>query len=448
MTETLGRKVAMREFVGRNDAAGRAAGRDTGRLQIRDRIKELRRVKASELLPNPKNWRRHPPAQADAMLGLLIEIGCADALLARELPDGRLMLIDGHLRADIMPHVEVPVLIVDLNDEEADKLLLTLDPLATLAQADSERIAELLSTVSSEDESVRALLGMISEQYTAGIGERGEVIDLEPRIDKAAELMAKWGTRAGQLWQAGPHRLLCADCRELTEISRLWTDGARFRVLWTDPPYGVNYAAKNELLNRTDRGNRIQKPIANDALAPAAVFQLFELALRQAKTFAAAGAVCYARVPSGALLVGFLSAFENSGFSFKHQLVWVKNHFVLGMSDYQHRHEPILYGWLENGAHYFTDDRTKSSVFEIDRPQVSDSHPCTKPVQLISEMISNSSRMGEIVFDPFCGSGSTLVAAHQLRRVGRAVEIDPGYVAVALERLVQLGLKPEVVKEA
>ena len=255
--------------------------------------------------------------------------------------------------------------------------------------------------MSSDDEGVRALLGMINEQYAAGVGEPGELIDPEPRIDKATELKAKWGTGPGQLWVAGPHRLLCADCRELDEISRLWTDGTRFSLLWTDPPYGVNYAGKNELLNRTDRGNRLQTPIVNDALPPAAVFQLFELALRQAKIFAAAGAVCYASVPSGPLLGGFLRAFENSGFSFRHQLVWVKNHFVLGMSDYQPKHEPILYGWLENGAHYFTDDRTKSSVFEIDRPQVSDSHPCSKPVALVAEMISNSSRMGETVYDPF-----------------------------------------------
>src|SRR5215472_15350782 len=144
---------------------------------------------------------------------------------------------------------------------------------------------------------------------------------------------------------------------------------------------------------------------------------------------------------------GFLRAFDNSGFSFKHLLVWVKNHFVIGMSDYQHRHEPILYGWLENGAHYFTDDRTKTSVFEIDRPQVSDAHPTTKPVALVAEMISNSSRRGETVYDPFCGSGTTLVAAHQLHRVGRAVEIDPGYVAVTLERLSQLGLAPQLVEE-
>jgi hypothetical protein len=131
---------------------GNVAGNINKTMRIRDRIKELRRVKARDLLPNPKNWRRHPKMQADALRGLLAEVGYADALLARELPGGKLMLIDGHLRAETTPDMMVPVLVVDVNEEEADKLLLTLDPLAGLAQADVERIKELLATVTTDSE--------------------------------------------------------------------------------------------------------------------------------------------------------------------------------------------------------------------------------------------------------------------------------------------------------
>jgi DNA modification methylase len=104
----------------------------------------------------------------------------------------------------------------------------------------------------------------------------------------------------------------------------------------------------------------------------------------------------------------------------------------------------ILYGWLENGAHYFTEDRTQDSVFEFDRPQVSDLHPTTKPVELIARMVANSSRPRELIYDPFAGSGSTILAAHQLGRIGYGCELDPGYVAVELERFSLLGQKPEV----
>ena len=120
---------------------------------------------------------------------------------------------------------------------------------------------------------------------------------------------------------------------------------------------------------------------------------------------------------------------------------------MIGMADYHHRYEPILYGWLPGAAHYFANDRGQDDVFEVDKPHISDLHPTTKPVELIARMVRNSSREGELVYDPFCGSGSTLLAAHQLGRIGYGVEIDPGYVAVTLERMSALSLKPELTSQ-
>ncbi|NQT15539.1 MAG: ParB N-terminal domain-containing protein [Planctomycetes bacterium] len=127
-------------------------------MNVRDRIQELRRVKASQLRPHPKNWRTHPAAQQDALRGLLAEIGYAGALLARELPDGSLELIDGHLRAEITPEVEVPVLVLDLDEKEAAKLLALHDPLADLAEANRDVLADLLEHVETENEAVQAVL--------------------------------------------------------------------------------------------------------------------------------------------------------------------------------------------------------------------------------------------------------------------------------------------------
>jgi DNA modification methylase len=415
-------------------------------LPIRDRIKEFRRVQAKELVWNPKNWRTHPKAQQAALRALLHEIGYADALLVRQLPDGRLMLIDGHLRAETTPDALVPVLVLDVNEEEADKLLLTLDPLAAMAEADAERISQLLATVRSEDPAIEHLLRRTAGEGLWQILHPDEIQEAEVPFDRAGALREKWGTRLGQLWQIGPHRLLCGDSRERRDLERLH-DGAAFRLIVTDPPYGVNYAAKNAYLNRSDRGTRIQKPIENDLLPADEVQALFESSLKQAVAFALPGAACYATVPSGSLLPFFIVGFEGAGLSFKHLLVWVKQHFVIGMSDYHYRHEAILYGWRANGPHFFIEDRTQDSVFEVDRPLVSDLHPTTKPVELMARMITNSSRRGEAVYDPFCGSGSTLLAAHQLARVGFGCDIDPAYVAVALERLSLLGLKPELINE-
>ena len=137
-------------------------------MKLRDRIKELRRVPASQLRPNPKNWRTHPQAQADALRGVLAEIGIADAALARELSDGSLMLIDGHLRAETCGNELLPVLVLDVTEEEADKILLTLDPLAGMAGADAGRLEGLLNDVATESAAVQAMLDQIAA--TAGIG--------------------------------------------------------------------------------------------------------------------------------------------------------------------------------------------------------------------------------------------------------------------------------------
>jgi DNA modification methylase len=216
-------------------------------------------------------------------------------------------------------------------------------------------------------------------------------------------------------------------------------------MVWTDPPYGVSYGQKTDRMDQHG-AQKHWRPIANDDLKPDQIKALFAGALKAAVVHAEAGAACYATVPS-TLLGVFIAAFEDGGFSYKHCLAWVKQQFVMGRSDYHYRHEPILYGWIEDGAHYFVDDRTHDSVFEVDRPQASEFHPTTKPVALVAAMIANSSRPGELVYDPFSGSGTVLVACEQLKRTGCASELDPGYAAVALERLALLGLAPELISK-
>src|SRR5580700_5960219 len=132
------------------------------RPQFRDRIRELRRVRASELLPNPRNWRLHPASQRAALAGVLAEIGFADALLARELPDGRLELVDGHLRAETAPDQLVPVLVLDVDEAEANKILLTLDPLAAMADACREQLDSLLREVETDSAAVESMLAELA----------------------------------------------------------------------------------------------------------------------------------------------------------------------------------------------------------------------------------------------------------------------------------------------
>ena len=132
-------------------------------MNIRNRVRELRTVKAAELTPNPRNWRTHPKAQQDALKGILAEVGYADALLARELDDGTLMLVDGHLRAETTPEQEVPVLVLDIDEAEADKLLLSLDPLAALAETNAQALDTLLREVDTGSEGLQQMYADMAE---------------------------------------------------------------------------------------------------------------------------------------------------------------------------------------------------------------------------------------------------------------------------------------------
>jgi hypothetical protein len=152
-------------------------------MHIRDRIKELRRIAASELRPNPRNWRTHPAAQRDALRGVLAEVGYADALLARELPDGALELVDGHLRAETTPDALVPVLVLDVTEEEADKILLTLDPLAGLAGVDQERLADLLTATEFASPQVEEMLAGLARQASAALEELANGASDRPEVE-------------------------------------------------------------------------------------------------------------------------------------------------------------------------------------------------------------------------------------------------------------------------
>ena len=336
---------------------------------------------------------------------------------------------------------------LDVTEQEADKILATLDPLAAMAEMDSERITSLLATVQTSSEAVRELLKRTVGDRLWEIVHPANFAEIEISTDRAEALCTKWKVESGQLWQAGPHRIACGDCRDKDLVARLWTAASpSLRMIWSDPPYGVSYSEKTNWLNE-HRSGPSRRPIENDSLKPQQLQKLFATALEVSREHALPGAVIYATVPS-AYLKYFIGGLEDGGFSYPSCLVWVKQNFVIGRGDYHFRHEPILYGWIENGPHYFAGDRSHDSVFEVDRPTASELHPTTKPVELIAKMIANSSHMGDVVYDPFGGSGSTAIAAHQLGRIGYTCELAPAYVAVQLERLSLLGLEPKQVRES
>lgn len=259
----------------------------------------------------------------------------------------------------------------------------------------------------------------------------------------------------GDLFEIGDHRLICGDSTTTDTYEKLFKNKLADLVL-TDPPYNVNYEGGTGL------------KIMNDKMDNSSFYQFlydFYTALGSYTKKGGAWYVFHADIEG----VNFRTAFENSGLLLKQCLVWVKSSLVMGRQDYQWKHEPCLYGWKEGAAHFFTEDRTKTTVIEdnieinklskeemkkmlkeilsdknkttilrADKPLKNGEHPTMKPILLLAPLIENSSRIGEIVADGFLGSGSTMVAAHQLQRKCYGVELDPMYCQVIVNRMRKL----------
>ena len=201
-------------------------------MNIRDRIKELRRVRAGDLRPHPKNWRKHPEDQQNALRGILAEVGFVDALMVRELPDGALQIVDGHLRAETTPDSVVPVLVVDLDDKEAEKVLATFDPLSAMAEPDENQLKELLKGIETDSEALAALLDELAIEANKGIV--AQILE-----DEVPEPPDEAITKPGDLIILGNHRLLCGDSGKPEDLDKL-LGGQVIHMVNTDPPYNVN----------------------------------------------------------------------------------------------------------------------------------------------------------------------------------------------------------------
>lgn len=230
----------------------------------------------------------------------------------------------------------------------------------------------------------------------------------------------------GDLFEIGQHRLLCGDSTNTDEYKKLFNEQLADLVV-TDPPYNVGYVG----------GTKQSLTIQNDKQSDGDFYQfLYDF-------YTALGA--YTK-PGGAWYVwhadtegaNFRLAMKNAGIEPRQCLIWVKNTLVMGRQDYHWKHKPCLYGWKEGAAHGWYSDRKQTTVLEFDRPTRNAEHPTMKPIALISYQIGNSSKQGDIVADAFLGSGSTMVAAHQLNRKCYGMELDPKYCQVIIDRMLKL----------
>lgn len=242
----------------------------------------------------------------------------------------------------------------------------------------------------------------------------------------------------GDIWQLGDHRLMCGDSTDATDVALLM-DGAKADMVFTDPPYGVSYADKNQFLNSLGAGHRLTKRIENDDKKPQDMYDFWCKAFKPLFDFSKDCMAYYITAPQGGDLLLLLQAIRDSGFMLKHQLVWNKNNHVLGRCDYNYKHEPIIYGWKIGGTHtFYGKGNFKTSVWDIAKPQQSKLHPTMKPVELVANCLLDCTKEGDIVLDAFGGSGTTIIASEQLKRRARLMELDPHYCDVIIARWEKL----------
>ena len=315
---------------------------------------------------------------------------------------------------------EIAANVQDMDDAEATAYMLADNRTADLGAYDDGLLAELLAELSAADNllatgyevnDVEAIL------QSAGLNRASADPDDVPDHPATKGVYVE----TGDLWALGPHRLLVGDAQDDRAVARV-AGGQPVDMVWTDPPYGVDY----------EGGSRKRERIANDALDGNALQLLIGAVLGAAPL--RAGGAFYCMTPTGPKFVNFLVALRAAGLDFKQTLVWIKDRYSPGRADYHTRHEALAYGWRPGATHYFIDDRTQDTVWEIARPGRSQHHPTTKPTELVARAIRNSTRLGDRVYDPFLGSGTTLIAAEMTGRVCVAMEIKPAFAQVAIER--------------
>lgn len=375
---------------------------------MRQRIKELRWVKPADLAPDPRNWRRHPPQQVQQLRQMLESVGIVDAAIARETDDG-LMLIDGHLRRDVI-EAEIPVLVVDLDEEEAGQVLATLDPLAGMATTDSGALQELIAQASAPVD-WDALFPDVDFDLS-------NVLPADP--DETPEVPSEPVSRRGDVWQLGRHRLMCGDSTDEGDV-QLLLDGAKPRLMVTDPPYGVNYDASWRNENLAYAAIRVGKVSGDDD--PRKWAEALDAYTPE---------VLYAWSPPGDQAIAFGEEIMGRRLQIRGQIIWTKQTFVISRGHYSFQHEPCWYAVRKGKTARWTGKRPQSSVWPIpwDR-NTGAGHSTQKPVECMERPIRNHE--GD-VYDPFVGSGTTIIAAERQHRICYAMEIEPGYVDAAVRR--------------
>ena len=373
------------------------------------------------LIPYAKNARTHDDTQVSQIAGSIAEFGFVNPILVGD--DN--VIIAGHGRlmaAQQLGLDSVPVIVLHhLTESQRRALVIADNKIAEnagwndeLLKLELEELGDLgfdLDVIGFSDEELDELLGADDQA-----GETDE--------DDIPEVEEEPISRPGDIWIMGNHRVLCGDSTSKQDLEKLM-NGELADMAFTDPPYNVDYGN-----NAKDKMRGKDRRIINDNLGDD-FYQFLKDSLTN--LLCVTKGACYVAMSSSELDT-LQKAFRDAGGKWSTFIVWAKNTFTLGRSDYQRQYEPILYGWREGNDHFWCGARDQGDVWFFNKPVKNDLHPTMKPVELVERAVRNSSKSRDIVLDIFGGSGSTLIASEKTGRAARLIELDPKYVDVIVRR--------------
>ena len=381
---------------------------------------EFKKLKINSLIPasyNPRRKLKPGDAEYEKIKNSITEFGYVDPIIV----NSDMTIIGGHQRWSVLKALgydEVDCVVIEIDKTKEKALNIALNKVT--GEWNKELLADLIKDLQSLDYDV-SMTGfeppeideLFNDVHSKDV--KDDKFDLDKALDDEAFV------KSGDVWLLGRHRLMCGDSTKPDNISILM-NGKKANLCITDPPYNCSYEGGTGMRIMNDNWSDSQK-----------FYQFLLDAFKNAYGYMADGAAIYV-FHSDAEKVNFFNAVVNAGFHYSTTCIWVKNALVIGRMDFQMRHEPIIYGFKDTAKHKFYGDRKQTTVWEFDKPVKSKLHPTTKPLALMGYPIGLSSQENGIVLDLFGGSGSTLIAAEQMNRIGYLMELDPVYASVIVRR--------------
>lgn len=380
-------------------------------------------VSVDSLNPNPKNPNKHPDSQIELLSKNIKYLGWRHPITVSKRSG---FFVAGHGRLMAAKKLGVQIVPVDYQDFNSDA-----DEMAVLV-ADN-RVAELSETSEEDLKNILSELdGKIEIDLTgfsdAEVEQLLRDINTDVLDEDVPEVPTEPISKFGDIFEFGSHRLMCGDSTDSEQVKKLMGDEIA-NMVFTDPPYNVDYGSDERKIENDNLGSEFP--------------QFLEKVIKNIFSFSS-GAIYICM--SSSEIDSLQSTFKRLGGHWSTFIIWAKDTFTLGRSDYHRQYEPILYGWKEGVSHYFCGDRSQGDVWEFAKPKKNDVHPTMKPMELCQRAVLNSSKPNDIVLDLFGGSGSTLIACEQTNRRCRMMEFEPKYCDVILKRFLALNPNAKILR--